>query len=199
MHRHASTLLIVAVLGGCANHPAPPAAPSPAATAAVERVPSKPYLNMPQIAEGVLPALLSQTGAFTDVRTPAPARGLLPYELVVPFWSDGAAKSRYAAIPAGTVAFSATGEWQFPAGTVFVKTFEMPLDAAQPQRVRRLETRLLVRDRDGGVYGVTYKWRADLSDADLLPHGHRRGHHHSRCQWCAAHRRPGTTPVARIA
>jgi mono/diheme cytochrome c family protein len=52
-----------------------------------------------------------------------------------------------------------------------VKTFELPLDASQPQRLRRLETRLLVLDRNGGVYGVTYKWRADLDDADLLADG----------------------------
>ena len=98
-----------------------------------------------------------------------PARELLPYDLVVPFWSEGATKSRFVAIPEGKVSFSPTGEWAFPPGTVFVKTFELPVDAAQPQRTQRLETRLLVVDRSGGVYGTTYKWRADLSDAELLP------------------------------
>ncbi|MEJ0035766.1 MAG: chitobiase/beta-hexosaminidase C-terminal domain-containing protein [Gammaproteobacteria bacterium] len=124
---------------------------------------------MPDTASGGIPPLLSQTGAFAALRQLQPAKTLLPYDLVLAFWSDGAVKTRFAAIPEGKVAFSPTGDWTFPPGTVFVKTFELPTDATQPQQKRRLETRLLVMDRNGGVYGVTYKWRADLSDADLVP------------------------------
>jgi uncharacterized repeat protein (TIGR03806 family) len=126
------------------------------------------YLNMPQRADGKLPMLLSETGAFRDTRNLIPAAGLIPYDLVVPFWSDGAAKQRWAAVPRGKIKYSPTGDWVFPKGTVFVKTFELPTDAANPGVRRRLETRLLVCDGAGGVYGVVYKWRADNSDADLL-------------------------------
>ncbi len=133
------------------------------------RVPAPPYLNMPHLADGKIPALLSQTGAYRDARNLIPAAGLIPYDIVVPFWSDGAAKLRWAAIPDGKIENSPTGDWIFPSGTVFVKTFELPLDPANPAARRRLETRLLVRDSAGGVYGVVYKWRPDNSDADLLP------------------------------
>ena len=123
---------------------------------------------MPGRADGALPRLLSQTGAFKDTTDLAPSDTLIPYDLIVPFWSDGAAKSRWISVPDGKIKFAPTGEWIFTHGTVFVKTFELATNELNPNLKRRLETRLLVCDSAGGVYGVTYKWRADNSDADLL-------------------------------
>ena len=132
------------------------------------RIATRPYLNMPAQADGPIPLLLSKTGVFSDTAQRIASPGLIPYDLNVAFWSDGAEKLRWIAIPAGKIVFSPTGEWRFPAGTVFVKNFDLSVDAAKPALKRRLETRLLVRDSMGGVYGVVYKWRPDGSDADLL-------------------------------
>jgi uncharacterized repeat protein (TIGR03806 family) len=130
---------------------------------------SKAYLFMPPRANGLLPPLLSQTGAFKDASALVPDDALIPYDLIVPFWSDGAEKTRFIFVPDNQkIKFAPTGEWIFPRGTVFVKTFELATNEANPNLKRRLETRLLVCDADGGVYGVTYKWRADNSDAELL-------------------------------
>ncbi len=128
-----------------------------------------PYLNMPHQAGGQLPQLLSQTGAFEDTARMVPSAGLIPYELNVSFWSDGAGKSRWMALPANAkIGFSQKGDWSFPAGTVFVKHFYLATNESRPEQRRRLETRLLVRTADGSVYGATYKWRPDNQDADLL-------------------------------
>lgn len=129
---------------------------------------AKPYLLMPWLGTGPLPPLLSQTGAFKDVRAMTPNDGLIPYDLIIPFWSDGAVKDRWVSLPAGKIQFAPTGEWVFPRGTVFVKTFELATNETTPDVRRRLETRLIVCDLEGTVYGVTYKWRPDNSDADLL-------------------------------
>lgn len=142
-----------------------------------------PYLNtnmpsiIPAILPGNLPALLSQTGAYINTPSRTPASGLVPYVPNTPLWSDGAVKSRYMAVPNNgglitpdeQIAFLPTNSWTFPAGTVFVKNFDLAVNTTNPAvPLRRLETRLLVRDANGAVYGVTYKWRPDNSDADLL-------------------------------
>jgi uncharacterized repeat protein (TIGR03806 family) len=132
------------------------------------------YLLMPSREIGSPPLLLSQTGAFRDTARLVPAEGLIPYDLNVPFWSDGASKLRWMSLPdagpasSGKIAFRPDGEWVFPKGTIFVKHFELATDETRPEVKRRLETRLLVCDADGGVYGATYKWRPDNRDADLL-------------------------------
>jgi uncharacterized repeat protein (TIGR03806 family) len=141
------------------------------------RTPLPAFLNMPSTISGSLPPLLSQTGVFTNTPAMAPRNGLLPYDVNVPLWSDGAVKTRWMSVPnTGApytpdeqVGFAPTGEWTFPMGTVFVKHFDLVTDLSNPNGPkRRLETRLLVRDPIGAVYGVTYKWRPDNSDADLL-------------------------------
>lgn len=132
------------------------------------RPPAKVFLQMPELASGALPRKLSQTGAFQNTRGLVPSEALIPYDLIVSFWSDGAAKSRWASLPEEKIKFAPTGEWVFPKGTMFVKHFELATDETHPEIKRRLETRLLVCDATGGVYGVTYKWRANNRDADLL-------------------------------
>ena len=94
------------------------------------RIATKPYLEMPSEADGKIPPLLSQTGVFSDTPKRIASPGLIPYDLNVAFWSDGADKSRWIAVPKGQIAFSPTGEWRFPPGTVFVKNFDLALDSA---------------------------------------------------------------------
>jgi uncharacterized repeat protein (TIGR03806 family) len=135
-----------------------------------------PFYGMPTNSSGPIPALLSLTGIFSDTPDMIPTNGLIPYAPNTPFWSDGAQKTRYFSVPYDgsglfpgmQINFSPTGQWSFPAGSVFVKTFEINTDTTNPDVKRRIETRVLVRDNNGAVYGVTYKWRPDKSDADLL-------------------------------
>ena len=120
----------------------------------------------------VMPKLISQTGVFADLTNLSSANFLIPYTVNSPLWSDGAVKSRWFTIPTNTVInFSANGEWTFPAGSVFVKNFDLPVDDTNPKVLRRLETRILVRDTNNYVYGASYKWRMDNSDADLVSTG----------------------------
>src|SRR4051812_48114018 len=138
---------------------------------------ARPYLGLPADEGGSPPSLLSRTGVFDDVPALRPSAALIPYDLIVPFWSDGAEKSRWVAVPhdrtrgPARIRIASDGAWSFPEGTVFVKHLELRTDESRPETRRRLETRLLVRDRKGGVYGLSYRWSEDQSDAELVPAG----------------------------
>jgi uncharacterized repeat protein (TIGR03806 family) len=125
------------------------------------------------------PALLSQVAAFSNLSTLTPRSGLIPYTVNSPLWTDGASKQRWLAVPndgtadtaAEKITFTETGAWQFPKGSVLVKQFDLPTDDRNSAVQRRMETRFLVHGEDGVYYGITYRWRADGLDADLLPDG----------------------------
>lgn len=123
-------------------------------------VPSGPPVGDP-------PKLISQLGVFTDLAKMTPAPGVIPYEMSNPLWSDAAKKARWMIVPTDAkqqIDVKADGSWAFPVGTVFVKHFELEQASGA---AHRLETRFLVHAKDDRYYGVTYRWRADNSDADL--------------------------------
>lgn len=115
------------------------------------------------------PALLSQAGIFGDLATLEAAPGFIAYELNHAFWSDGALKRRWLAVPDGLrVGYDAEASFALPVGTVLVKHFDIELVEGDPASRRRLETRVLAHRVDGW-FGLVYRWRDDGSDADLLP------------------------------
>src|SRR5438034_893241 len=59
------------------------------------------------ISGGQLPSTLGDTGAFTNLSTLQPHAGVVPYDVTVPSWSDGAIKHRWFSIPnvARTITF----------------------------------------------------------------------------------------------
>lgn len=115
------------------------------------------------------PATLSATGVFSNVATLTPNAGVVAYAPNVDFWSDHAIKSRWFAIRnlTDTVGFSTDGNWTLPTSMVWVKHFDIDTTRGNPATRRKLETRILVKT-PGDVYGLSYKWRADQTNADLV-------------------------------
>lgn len=110
------------------------------------------------------PQLLSLTGCFDPSDPSVPVEGLVPYAPVAPFWSDGAEKRRWFAIPDGsTIELDEDGDFLFPVGSVLVKDFELDGEL--------IETRLFIRHDDGIWAGYTYEWAPDGSDAFLVLSG----------------------------
>jgi len=113
---------------------------------------------------GNFPDLLSETGCIDGANPLQMAAGLVPYEINAPFWSDGAEKDRWMALPDGdTITIEADNDWTFPVNSVLVKNFNL--------NGKRIETRLLVRHADGNWGGYSYEWDDAETDASLLLNG----------------------------
>ncbi len=123
----------------------------------------------PSQANAEIPRKLSETKLFADLKNLTPDAALTPYEIIVPFWSDHAIKSRFVGTQLGYQVRGKPGQLlEIPPGTIFVKHFDFPTDLRSPQQTRRLETRVLVFTVDRGWYGLTYRWNAEGTDAELV-------------------------------
>lgn len=109
------------------------------------------------------PSKLSETGCVSATDPTKPVAAMIPYGVSSPLWSDGAEKERYFAVPDGTkiTVDPTTGDFDFPIGTVTMKTFRVG--------GKRVETRLFVRHADGDWGGYSYEWNDAETDATLLP------------------------------
>jgi len=115
---------------------------------------------------------LSAYHFFRDAGAREPNARVTPYDLNMALYSDGALKFRYVYIPEGATAhYSDDGVFEFPVGTVLIKTFAFAADMREPtQNVRFLETRLLIRRADGWI-ALPYVWNEAQTEARLSPIG----------------------------
>ncbi|HUI25994.1 MAG TPA: SO2930 family diheme c-type cytochrome [Candidatus Kryptonia bacterium] len=113
--------------------------------------------------------LLSSYRLFKgDGSTQEPNDGVTPYDLNTQLFADYAVKHRFVWLPAHTSAvYNDNAAFDFPVGTVIVKTFAYPLDLRAPEAGDTLiETRLLVH-RASGWEGLPYLWNDDKTEARL--------------------------------
>lgn len=108
-------------------------------------------------------------------------RGVVPYEIATPLFSDHALKLRTVYLPeGGRMRYSAQDAFELPVGSIVTKTFFYPIGAdaggkamavaaagwsgdpadLTPSAYRLVETRLLVRQADGW-HALPYVWDGD--------------------------------------
>lgn len=115
------------------------------------------------------PEKLSAWGIFEGkMNALKPAKGVVPYGLNTPLYTDYAEKLRFVRLPAGTaVKYSTATTLDFPTGTLLVKTFYYSADFRKPGVAKELvETRLLVKET-AGWQAITYVWNEDQTEAIL--------------------------------
>src|SRR5205085_2188570 len=114
------------------------------------------------------PIRLSETGLFSSTKDHRTQPGLIPYSVNAPGWADGAYVERFMALPGESrIDYSSSGSWNFTNGTVLVQTLSIELEPDNPASRRRIETRLLTRQK-GQWAGYSYRWDPVQSDATLV-------------------------------
>jgi len=95
---------------------------------------------------------LSDYGFFRgELKNLQPVDGIIPYDLNTPLFSDFAGKSRLVYIPKGEQAvYSENEAFDFPVGTVLIKTFYFSHDLRELDGARTLyEPRLIIHKSSG--------------------------------------------------
>lgn len=111
-----------------------------------------------------VPARLSDTDCFIGGAPTRPSSNVIPYDVNVELWSDGAAKNRFLMLPAGAkLETLPDGQMELPLGGLTIKTF-----FEDEERTRPIETRFLGRQGNGEWVAASYEWNAEGTDAFLL-------------------------------
>lgn len=115
-----------------------------------------------------MPQLLSETSCFEDLQAFEPGPDLIPYEVNSALWTDGAFKPRYMVVPPEThITMRDDGSWQFPEGSILIKSFGFEFEVDDPNSRRVVETRFMVL-RNGEWEFATYRWNDAGTEAQLL-------------------------------
>ena len=103
-----------------------------------------------------------------NLRDQIPNERVLPYDLNTPLFSDYAQKARFIWIPEGVKAtYKANEVFDFPVGTVLIKTFYYLHDERDiTQGIRNIETRLLIKRPDKWD-ALAYIWNDEQTEAYL--------------------------------
>lgn len=113
---------------------------------------------------GSVATQLSATGCVQSGDASRAAAGLVPYAPNAAFWSDGAVKERYLALPNGsTMRAGSDADLELPVGAVLMKHFRLG--------TRLVETRLFMRHTDGEWAGYSYEWNSTGTDATRVVGG----------------------------
>ena len=118
---------------------------------------------------------LSEFGFFKEpLKIQHPTKGVIPFSVASPLFSNYAEKLRFIKIPNGEkLTHNADGSFNYPEGSALIKTFYYPYNFNKPEKERRIiETRLLIKTESDWV-ALPYVWNEAQTDAYLEVAGDR--------------------------